>query len=229
MSNEKVPLVAPAVGNVKEKHKKKEGRGYLAYGVVATAFCMGFVARSQTGIFTAPPQPEVNLLRSSSTSDCRDFCESDRGTHTDSQLCGTGFMANLCGGCNFCQPKDDCQDFCESDRGTHTDSQLCGTGFMANLCGGCNFCQPKDDCQDFCESDRGTHTDSQLCGTGFLSNLCGGCNFCQSSPSGPTFTDIRGTHWADHSDPGGCAVPAFGGMEYRDDAIALEISGRSDL
>ena len=193
MSNEKVPLVAPAVGSVEEKHKKKEGRGYLAYGVVATAFCMGFVARSQTGIFTAPPQPEVNLLRSSSTSDCRDFCESDRGTHT------------------------------------HTDSQLCGTGFMANLCGGCDFCQPKDDCQDFCESDRGTHTDSQLCGTGFLSNLCGGCNFCQSSPSGPTFTDIRGTHWADHSDPGGCAVPAFGGMEYRDDAIALEISGRSDL
>jgi len=108
---------------------------------------MGFVAHSQAGIFTATPPPTVNLLRSSSTSGCKGWCEADRGTHTDSQLCR---------------------------------------------------------------------------GSGDLAIQCGGCNFCQSSPSGPTFRDIRGTPWAPKSDPGGCSVPAFGyGMEYRDDAIAV--------
>jgi len=139
MSNEKVPLVAPTIaGGLEEQHKKKERKGYLAYGVVATALCMGFVANSN-GIFIPP---EAHLLRSS-TSACKSFCKSDRSTHSDAILCDPGsFMLGQCSGCNFCQPKGNCQGFCESDRSTHSDKILCNPGnFMNGQCSGCNFCQ----------------------------------------------------------------------------------------
>jgi len=64
MPNEQVPLVAPTAGGYEdERNKKKETKGYLAYGFIATALCMGFVATSN-GTFTPP---EANLLRSSTS------------------------------------------------------------------------------------------------------------------------------------------------------------------
>jgi len=64
MSNEQVPLVAPmTAGGFEDEHKKKERKGYLVYGAIATALCMGLVANNN-GVFTPP---EANLLRSSTS------------------------------------------------------------------------------------------------------------------------------------------------------------------
>merc|ERR1719461_990144 len=116
--------------------------------------CQSIEVSSTAGL--AILQTRSNL----SKTPCKKWCKSDYESGRNQGRHCAGVMANLCGGCDFCQKdkekdkdKDEdknkegaCKNWCYDDykrgknRGRH-----CGSGDMISLCGGCDFCQKDKD------------------------------------------------------------------------------------